>query len=81
MTNFYLITDQYWKSVIDPKFFYTEDGVRKCKLKDGALIEDKDWFSYYKSLKIQKKLCKEYDLGLLPMEKENIPNFEFNIDS
>ena len=76
----HLITDQYWKSVIDPKYFYIEDGVSKCKLKDGTLVEDKDWFSYYESLKIQKKLCKEFDLGLLPMEMENIPNFECNID-
>ena len=76
----HLITDQYWKSVIDPKYFYIEDGVSKCKLKDGFLKEDKEWFSYYESLKIQKKLCKEYDLGLLPMERENIPNFECNID-
>ena len=76
----HLITDQYWKSIIDPKYFYIEDGVSKCRLKDGSLKEDKEWFSYYESLKIQKHLCKKYALGLLPMEQENIPNFECNID-
>ena len=76
----HLITDQYWKSVIDPKFFFTEDGVNKCKLKDGTTIEDKDWFSYKETVKIQKRLAKEYHLGLLPTKKEDISNFECNID-
>ena len=76
----HLITDQYWKSIIDPKYFFKEDGINKCRLKDGTSIEDKDWFSYYESLKIQKKLCKEYNLGLLPTNKDDITNFECNID-
>lgn len=76
----HLITDQYWKSIIDPKYFYEENGIPKCRLKNGTTIEDKDWFSYYETLKIQKRLAKEYHLGLLPTKKEDIPNFECNID-
>ena len=76
----HLITDQYWKSTIDPKYFYEENGIPKCRLKNGTTIEDKDWFSYYETLKIQKRLAKEYHLSLLPTKKEDIPNFECNID-
>ena len=75
----HLMTDQYWKTNIDPKYLFTENGIKKCKLKDGTIIEDKDWFSYFETIKIQKKLCKEYNLGPLPIEKENIPNFKCDI--
>lgn len=76
----HLITDQYWKTNIDPKYVFIEDGVKKCRLIDKTIIEDKDWFSYHESLKLQKQICKEYDLGLLPTSQEEIPNFDCHID-
>ena len=76
----HLITDQYWKTYIDSKYFVVEDGVSKIRLKDGTLREDKDWYSYYEDLKIQKLLCKIYDLDKLPTEVKSIPNFKCEID-
>jgi len=76
----HLITDQYWKTFIDPKYFVVEDGITKIRLKDGTLHENKDWYSYYESIKIQKQICKIYDLGVLPTRMENIPNFKCEID-
>ena len=76
----HLITDQYWKTYIDPKYTFEEDGIEKCRLRDGTVIVDKDWFSYYESLKIQKRLYKKYHLGLLPIHEKDIPNFECSID-
>ena len=71
----HLITDQYWKTYIDPKYFFEVDGISLVKLLDGTLKEDKDWYSYYEDLKLQKQLCKVYQLSELPTEKENIINF------
>ena len=76
----HLITDQYWKTYVGPKYIFTENGVNKCRLKDGTIVEDTEYFSYYEGLKIQKKISKEYNLGLLPVNKEDILNFECNID-
>lgn len=76
----HLITDQYWKTYIDPKYFFEVDGISLVKLLDGTFKEDKDWYSYYEDLKIQKQLCKVYQLSKLPTEKENIINFECDID-
>ena len=76
----HLITDQYWKTFIDPKYFVVEDGITKIRLKDGTLHENKDWYSYYESIKIQKQICKIYDLGVLPTRMENIQNFKCEID-
>lgn len=76
----HLITDQYWKTYVDPIYFFNEDGINKVKLKDGSSHEDKNWYSYYEDLKIQKQLCKTYNLGKLPIEEKDIPNFECEID-
>lgn len=76
----HLITDQYWKTYIDPKYFFIDNGISKVKLKDGSLREDKDWYSYYEELKIQKQLCKLYDLGKLPSEIDDVPHFFCKID-
>jgi hypothetical protein len=76
----HLITDQYWKTNIDSKYFAIENGIRKIKLRDGTLREDKDWYSYYEDIKIQKQLCKIYDLDTLPTEIESILNFKCEID-
>ena len=76
----HLMTDQYWKTVIDPKYTFIENDMKMCKLRDGSIVENKDYFSYYESLKLQKQLCKKYDLGLFPTEIEDIPNFECSID-
>ena len=76
----HLMTDQYWKSYVDPKFFYNENGVKKCILKDGTIIDDKDYFSYYESIKIQKRICKEYNLGILPTNIEEVSNLNCDID-
>ena len=76
----HLMTDQYWKTVIDPKYTFIENDMKMCKLRDGSIVENKDYFSYYESLKLQKQLCKKYDLGLFPIEIEDIPNFECSID-
>ena len=72
----HLITDQYWKSNIDPIYFEN----KKCKLKDGRIVDNIDHFGYYEELKMQKMLASKYNLGELPINKEDIPNFDVNID-
>ena len=76
----HLITDQYWKLNIFPKYFIKENEVSKCKLRNGLVVEDKNHFGYYEEKKIEKRLAKVYDLGLLPQNIDDIPNFECSIE-
>ena len=96
----HLITDQYWKSTVDPMYVVN----RRWKLKDGTYYDiDNDskyfdeeenkwkikedptkkygrWFGYYESLKMQKQLALKYNLGVLPINKNDITNFDVYID-
>ena len=76
----HLITDQYWKTFIDPKYRMIENGIRGFKLKNGKFHDDKDYWGYYDSLKMEKKLVRIYNLGKLPINKEELNNFECHID-
>ena len=76
----HLITDQYWKTFIDQKYETIVNGERMFKLKDGSYHDDKNWWGYFDSLKIQKQIAKLYKLDKLPIEKSDIPNFSCSID-
>lgn len=76
----HLIADQYWKTTIDPKYEMELNGVKGFKLKDGSFHDDSNWFSYFESIRLQKKLAKKYQLGYLPIDEKDIPNFSCNID-
>ena len=76
----HLITDQYWKTFIDSKYRIVENGVKGFKLKNGKFHDDKDYWGYYDSLKMEKKLARIYNLGKLPINKEELNNFECHID-
>ncbi len=76
----HLITDQYWKTFIDQKYETIVNGERMFKLKDGSYHDDKNWWGYFDSLKIQKQIAKLYKLDKLPIEENDIPNFSCSID-
>lgn len=76
----HLITDQYWKTYVDPKYEVQKNGIDGFRLKDGSFHNNKDWFGYFESLKLQKMIAKKYNLGLLPTEEKDIPNFSCEID-
>ena len=76
----HLITDQYFKTYIDPKFETEVNGIKGYILKDGSFHDDKNWYGYYESLKLQKQLARIYNLGLFPINREDLNNFECNID-
>lgn len=76
----HLITDQYWKTFIDQKYETIVNGEKMFKLKDGSYHDDKNWWGYFDSLKIQKQIAKLYKLDKLPIEKSDIPNFYCSID-
>jgi hypothetical protein len=76
----HLIGDQYWKTYIDPKFEVLENGIKGYRLKNGEFHDDENWWGYYDSLKMQKQLAQIYKLTKLPINMEDIENFECNID-
>ena len=76
----HLITDQYWKTNIDPEYRTVENGIKGYRLKNGKFHDDKDYWGYYDSLKMEQKLARIYNLGNLPINKEEIINFECHID-
>ena len=77
----HLMVDQYWKSVIDPKYFFEEDGIGKCRLRDGTTKESKDnYFAFFEDQKIERRLAKDYNLGLLSMNMGDYPELKCNID-
>ena len=73
----HLIVDQYWKTNIDPLYITEQNGIKGFKLKDGTFKEDKDNWSYYDSLKMQRQIAKIYNLDKFPIEKINL---KCNID-
>ena len=78
----HLIVDQYWKTYISPKYQFDKDGKTYYNLKDGTVYEEKEdeYFGYHESKKIQKLLARHYNLGTFPINREEINNFECNID-
>lgn len=76
----HLMTDQYWKTNVDPKYEVQENGISGFRLKDGSFHDDANWFGYFEDLKLQKKLARKYNLNYLPTEENNIPNFFCQID-
>lgn len=76
----HLITDQYWKTNIDTRFIFNKNGQKYMKLINGQIIDYDNLFSYRDSLKIQRSLAKKYNLGKLPIKKEDIPNFNCDIE-
>ncbi|MBE6149784.1 MAG: hypothetical protein E7170_03585 [Firmicutes bacterium] len=76
----HLITDQYWKTYIDPKFISEENGNKVFKTKDGKMIKDENYFGYNETKKVQKMLAQKYELEKFPIKKEDILNFECEIE-
>lgn len=76
----HLIVDQYWKTFIDPKYEIVENGVKGFRLKNGEFHDNENWWGYFDSLKMQKQIANLYGLGKLPINKENLVDFECNID-
>ena len=76
----HLMTDQYWKTFIDPKYRIVENDIKGFRLKNGKFHDDKDYWGYYDSLKMEKQLVRIYKLDKLPINKEELNNFECNID-
>ena len=76
----HLIVDQYWKTNIDPKYEIIENGVKGFKLKNGSFHDNENWWGYFDSLKMQKQIAKLYKLDAFPINREDLSNFECNID-
>lgn len=76
----HLMADQYWKTYIDPKYEVHENDKNGFRLKDGNFHVDENWFGYFEDIKLQKLLARKYNLGLLPTEEVDIPNFSCHID-
>ncbi len=76
----HLIVDTYWKNKIDVLYDFKENGVKKCRLIDGSIVDDVDYFSYYENKKIQKELAKKYNLTLFPIHVDEVKNFESHIE-
>lgn len=76
----HLITDQYWKTYVDPLYEKKENGMKYFKLKNGEWHDDSNWFGYVEDTKAQKMVAKKYNLGILPTESENIEGFKCTID-
>lgn len=76
----HLITDQYWKTYVDPRYEMIEKGVKGFRLKNGEFHDDKNWFGYFDELKLQRLLAKTYNLDYLPTKKEDIDGFCCEID-
>ncbi len=76
----HLIVDQYWKTYIDPKYEMVKDGIKGFKLKNGEFHSDNNWWGYFDSLKMQRKIAKIYELGELPINQNDLANFTCCID-
>lgn len=76
----HLIVDQYWKTYIDPKYEMVKDGIKGFRLKNGKFHNDENWWGYFDSLKMQRKIAKIYGLGELPINQRDLVNFTCNID-
>ena len=75
----HLIVDQYWKTNIDPLYYTIENDKLIYKLKDGTTKVDNDWFLYQDGVKVQKLLAKKYNIGKLPINKEDLPNLQYDL--
>ena len=83
-------------TIIESAIAYTCQTIRKCYInqryvkkvngesfavdKNGNLIKDENWFSYYEGIKMQQRLALKYDLDYLPINKEEYLYFYCNID-
>ncbi len=76
----HLIVDQYWKTNIDIRYEKTIDGKAYVILKDGKMIQNENWFSYYEGIKMQQRLAQRYQLGYLPINPEDYPGLYCKID-
>lgn len=76
----HLMADQYWKTYVDPKYEVKENGIKGFRLKDRSFHDNENWFGYFEEIKLQKMLTRKYNLGLLPTEENNIPDFSCQID-
>lgn len=76
----HLITDQYWKTNIDPRIEAEENGVKGFRLKNGKFHDNENHWGYLDTLKMQKQIAKIYNLTKFPINKEELVDFESNID-
>ncbi|MDD3453348.1 MAG: hypothetical protein PHN42_03615 [Bacilli bacterium] len=78
----HLITDQYWKTYIDPKYEITINGIKGYKLRDGSFKENikGEYFYYHDDSILQVLLANHFDLGELPINQDDLANFKCNID-
>lgn len=76
----HLIVDQYWKTNVDPRYEKKIDGESYVVDKNGKMIKDENWFSYYEGIKMQQRLAKRYQLNYLPITSKEYPNFSCKID-
>lgn len=76
----HLMVDQYWKTNINPRYEKRVNGESFVVDKDGNLIKDENWFSYYEEIKMQQRLAKKYNLYNLPINQDEYPYFDCNID-
>ncbi len=76
----HLIVYQYWKTNVDPRYEKKIDGESYVVDKNGNMIKDENWFSYYEGIKMQQRLAKRYQLDYLPINSEDYPNFSCKID-
>lgn len=76
----HLIVDQYWKTNVDPRYEKKIDGESYVVDKNGNMIKDENWLSYYEGIKMQQRLAKKYHLDYLPINSNEYPDFFCEID-
>lgn len=76
----HLMTDQYWKTYVDPKYELKENGEEILKMKDGSFVIDKTQLAHAERVRLQKILAEKYKLGYFPIEESEIKNFYCKID-
>lgn len=76
----HLIVDQYWKTNIDPRYEKKIDSESYVIDKNGNLVKDENWYSYYERIKMQQRLAKRYQLDYLPINSEDYPDLFCKID-
>ena len=76
----HLIVDQYWKTYIDPRYEKKVNGESFVVDKNGNLVKDENWYSYYEGIKMQQRLAQKCNLDYLPINQDEDLNFNCNID-
>lgn len=76
----HLMTDQYWKTYVDPKYEFKKNNKNMLKMKDGIFLVDKNNFAHAERVRLQKILARIYKLGYFPIEESEIKNFYCKID-